>query len=258
MLGVYYFFFDDVRRRHRTLAWSYVVILIMMVVGNGKAYYLSPIYPMLFAGGGVFFERLTAEPSRRWIKSVMVGGILVLMAISAPFAVPILPVEKFIAYQEFLGIKPRAEERISLGVLPQHYADEFGWEEMVAVLASAYQKLTPEEQAKCVIFVRNYGEAGAVDFFGWKYGLPNALCAHNSYWYWGPGEKTGDVAIIIGGSRDIQENLNDLNRRYQHVELAGTTKLEYAMPYKNGRLIFICKRMNTTFQKLWPEERFFI
>ncbi len=258
MLGVYYFFFDDVGRRHRTLAWSYVVIFILMVVGNGKAYYLSPIYPMLFAGGGVFFERLTAEPSRRWIKPLMVSGILVLMAISAPFAVPILPVEKFIAYQEFLGIKPRAEERSSLGVLPQHYADEFGWEEMVAVIASAYQKLTPEEQAKCVIYVRNYGEAGAVDFFGWKYGLPNALCAHNSYWYWGPGEKTGDVAIIIGGSRDIQENLKDLNRRYQHVELAGTTKLEYAMPYENGRLIFICKGMNTTFQKLWPEERFFI
>jgi hypothetical protein len=213
---------------------------------------------MLFAGGGVFFERLTAKSSRGWIKPAMVGGILVMTAISIPFAVPVLPVRTFIAYQEALGIKPRADERTSLGVLPQHYADEFGWEEMVAVIASAYQKLTPEEQSKCLIYVRNYGEAGAVDFFGPKYGLPPAACAHNSYWYWGPGDKTGEIAIIIGGSRTLQDNLNDLNRRYQHVELAGTTKLEYSMPYENGRLIFICKGMNTTFQTLWPGERFFI
>ncbi|MCX6134002.1 MAG: glycosyltransferase family 39 protein [Ignavibacteriales bacterium] len=258
ILGLTYFFFDSAGRRHRALAWTYVVVFIIMVAGNGKAYYLSPIYPMLFAGGSVFFERLTAKASGRWIKSVTVAGILLLMAISTPFAVPVLPVETLIAYQDFLGLKPRADERTSLGVLPQHYADEFGWEEMVAVIASAYHKLTPEEQAKCVIYVRNYGEAGAVDFFGPKYGLPNALCAHNSYWYWGPGEKTGDVAIIMGGRRNLQENLADLTRVYRNVELAGTTKLEYSMPYENGRQIFICKGMNTTFQKLWPEERFFI
>lgn len=258
LLGLYYFFFDSTGRRHRALAWTYLVVFIIMVVGHGKAYYLSPVYPMLFAGGAVFFERITAQQSRRWLKTTMVGGILVLTAISAPFAIPILPVKTFIAYQEFFGIKPHADEKSSLGVLPQHYADEFGWEEMVAVIASAYQKLTPEEQAKCFIYVRNYGEAGAVDFFGAKYGLPNAACAHNSYWFWGPGDRTGDVAIIVGGSRTLQDNLNDLNRRYQHVELAGTTKLEYSMPYENGKMIFICKGMNTTFQKLWPEERFFI
>ena len=258
ILGLYFFFFDAIGRRYRALAWTYVVVFIIMLVGNGKAYYLSPIYPMLFAGGCIFFERLTAKASRGWLKGVVVAGILAMMAISAPFAVPILPVQTFIAYQEYLGIKPRASERTSLGVLPQHYADEFGWEEMVAEIASAFHKLTPDEQAKCFIYVRNYGEAGAVDFFGPKFGLPKAACAHNSYWYWGPGDKTGDVAIIIGGSGSLQDNLNDLNRRYQHVELAGTTKLEYAMPYENGRMIFICKGMNTTFQELWPGERFFI
>jgi hypothetical protein len=198
------------------------------------------------------------ERSRRWLRPVMVTGILLLMAISVPFAVPVFPAKTFIGYQEFLGIKPRADERTSLGVLPQHYADEFGWEEMVAVIASAYHQLTPAEQEKCAIYVRNYGEAGAVDFFGPRYGLPNAVCAHNSYWYWGPGDKSGDVAIIIGGRRTLEENLRDLRSRYQFVELAATTKLEYAMPYENGRQIFICRGMNTTFQKLWPEERFFI
>jgi hypothetical protein len=145
-----------------------------------------------------------------------------------------------------------------VGELPQFYADQFGWEELAATVAKIYNTLTPEEQKQCVIFVRNYGEAGAIDFFGKKYGLPPALCAHNSYWMWGPGERTGNIAIILGHDRLLQDNLNDLNRRYTHVELAGTTESKYSMPYENGRLLFLCREMNTTFQLLWPEERFYI
>ena len=258
LLGLAYFFFDHRGRELRALGWTYIVVFAIMVVGNGKVYYLSPIYPILFAGGAAFLERFIAERSWNWTKPLVVGLIVLGTLIGLPFAIPILPIKTFIAYQEMLGMKPRSEERTPVGVLPQGYADEFGWEEMVAVIASAYHKLTPEEQSKCVIYVRNYGEAGAVDFFGPKYGLPNALCAHNNYWYWGPGEKTGDVAIILGGSRSLQDNLNDLKRRYSYVELAATTQIEYCMPYENGRSFFICKGMNTTFQKLWPEERHFI
>ena len=124
--------------------------------------------------------------------------------------------------------------------------------------ATAYARLTPVERAECVIYVRNYGEAGAVDFFGKQHGLPGALCAHNSYWYWGPGEKPGNTAIIIGSRRTLEDNLADLSRAYKEVTFITTTNARYAMPYENGRMIFICKGMKTTFQKIWPSERFFI
>jgi hypothetical protein len=167
-------------------------------------------------------------------------------------------VEKFIAYQTSLGMAPRAEERSAVGVLPQHYADMFGWEEMVAGVGRVYQTLTPEERAECVIYVRNYGQAGAIDFFGKKYGLPKAICAHNNYWLWGPGEKTGDVAIILGAERDLQDNLDDLQAVYQSVVPAFTTDCALCMPYENGRQFFVCRGMRTTFQKIWPTERFYI
>jgi hypothetical protein len=178
--------------------------------------------------------------------------------VAVPFALPVLPVEQFINYQKFLGMTPHSQEVTSIGDLPQGYADQFGWEEMVATVAAIYKRLTPEEQAQCVIYVRNYGEAGAIDFFGKKYGLPNALCAHNSYWMWGPGERTGDIGIIFGDRKELADNLADLKGRYRSVELAGVTDSKYCMPYENGRQIFICKGMNTTFQKLWPHERFYI
>jgi hypothetical protein len=176
----------------------------------------------------------------------------------APFALPVLPVEQFIAYQKSLGLAPKAEERSALAELPQSYADQFGWREMVDTVATVYARLTPAEKTQCVIFVRNYGEAAAIDFFGGAYGLPKALCAHNSYWYWGPGEKTGNIAIIFGTSRNLQENYDDLRRAYESVEFVTTTHAKYAMPYETERMIFLCKGMRTTFQAIWGEERFFI
>jgi hypothetical protein len=258
LLGLYYFFFHRNGKQYRALGRMYIVVFAIMVVGNAKVYYLSPIYPVLLAGGAVFVEQIIRERSWNWLKPATVSPIILYAVIALPFAIPVLPVEQFIAYQTRLGAAPRAEERSSVGILAQHYADMFGWEEMAAGVAKIYGTLTPEERAKCVIYVRNYGEAGAIDFFGKKYGLPNAICAHNNYWLWGPGEKTGDVAIVLGGDRGLQDNLDDLSRRFQRVELAFVTHCDLCMPYENGRQFFLCRGMNTTFQELWPDERFFI
>jgi hypothetical protein len=258
LLGLYFFLFHRIGKQYRVLGWTYIVVFVIMVAGNAKVYYLSPIYPMLLAGGSVFVEQIIRKHSWNWMKPVYVSLLIVWTMIALPFTLPVLLVEELISYQKLLGITPRADERSALAELPQYYADMFGWEKMAADVAKVYRTLTPEEQAECLIFVRNYGEAGAIDFFGKQYGLPNATCAHNNYWLWGPGQRTGRIAIIFGDHRTLDGNLADLSRSYKHVELAATTNAKYCMPYENGRMIFICKEMNTTFQKIWPKERFYI
>jgi hypothetical protein len=258
LLGLYFFLVYPNGKRLRFLGWLYVVLFAIFVLGNGKAYYLSPVYPVLLAGGAVFVEQFFRQHPWNWVKPVYVGLMLAWTVLIAPFALPVLPIEQFIAYEKALGVTPKAEERSSLGPLPQGYADEFGWEEMVAGVANVYETLTPEEKAQCVIYVRNYGEAGAIDFFGKQYRLPGALCGHNNYWLWGPGEKTGNVAIILGTSRNLQENLTDLQRAYEHVEPVFTTKCSLCMPYENGRQFFLCRGMKTTIQKIWPGEKHYI
>ncbi len=257
-LGGIYFFYRYHQGRYRALAWIYPVVFFVMVLGNGKVYYLSAIYPLFLAGGAVLFELFVREKSLNWLKPVYLSCLILSAVISLPFALPFLPVVQFIKYQHLLGVMPRADEKTGIAELPQYLADQFGWKEMVDTVASVYKTLTPDEQAQCVIFVRNYGEAGAIDFFGKRYGLPNALCAHNNYWLWGPGQRTGNIAIIFGNSRNLEDNFSDLRRRYKHVELAATTNAKYCMPYESDRMIFICKEMNTTFQKLWQTERFYI
>jgi hypothetical protein len=119
------------------------------------------------------------------------------------------------------------------------------------VVARAYGSLPPDEQAECAIYGQNYGEAGAVDFFGWRYGLPKAIAGHNNYWLWGPGERSGKVLIIIGGDRE------DHLQAYEDVTLFAVHTNPYAMPYESDLPIWICRRPKVTLEQIWPQVKHF-
>jgi hypothetical protein len=257
--GLYYCFFYPKGKRYRLFGWMYVVIFVTMVATNGKVYYLSPIYPLILALGAVAVGRLIHWIRWNCLKTAVAGIVLLSGIVTMPFAIPVFPVDMFIAYQNFLGLAPPQEERSEVGVLPQHYADMFGWEEMVDTVAMIYQELTPNEQAECIIFTRNYGQAGAIDFFGKRYGLPKASCGHNNYWLWGPPrDKTGDVAIIFGNSLDVQKSYDDLKEHFEDVVHVATFTCTYCMPYENNRPIFVCRNIHRSIQEIWPGIRFYI
>src|SRR6476660_7490679 len=98
--GVCAFLFWRPLRPYRFLGWAYVVSLIVFIVLHGKNYYLAPIYPMLLAAGAVLYENGLDRPKLHWLKPVSVIVILAGGAWIAPVAMPILPVDKYLAYQE--------------------------------------------------------------------------------------------------------------------------------------------------------------
>lgn len=233
----------------RVLGIAYVVIMICMLTMHGRMYYPMPAYPMLFAAGGVAFERwLGRVRSGRWLKPAYVALVAVTGVMIAPFAYfPMLTVNQYIAYSKFLHFGPPRIETHRLGPLPQIYADQFGWKEMAQVVADAYHKLPPEEQKSCAIFGQNYGQAGAIDFFGAKMGLPPAISGHQSYFYWGPRGYTGECMIVMA---DTPERLGEL---FESVEFAGRVEHPLSMPYEHFD-VFLCRKPKFgTLEKIWPQ-----
>ena len=165
----------------------------------------------------------------------------------APVVVPILPVDAFISYMQKLPLKvPRSEHSHMAAVLPQHYADQFGWEEIVATVNQAYQKLSTEERSGCGIFGQDYGQAGAVDFLGRRYGLPPALSGHQSYFLWGPRGYSGNCMIVIGDRRA------DLEQEFEHVEYVGEADNPYALEREIS--VYICRGAKFgSLAAIWPE-----
>ena len=252
LAGLYYFLFSREGNRYRVLGLIYVVVFTFLTVQNAKVYYLSPIYPVVFASGAVLFQRVIERHSWNWLKPASLVLLVVSALMILPMALPVLPVETFIRYSKAVGVHPPAEERQQLGELPQHYADMFGWEEMVSTVALVYQSLPQEDQAKCGIYTQNYGEAGAIDFLGRRYNLPKATSGHNSYFLWGPGNYTGEVMIILGGRREDHE------ANFEKVDQAAVTKCEYCMPYENNRPIFIARKLKVPIKEIWPRTKHYI
>jgi hypothetical protein len=250
-IGLWYFFFSKKGKPFRLFGWSYLAIFALFVLQRGKVYYISPIYPILFAGGSVAIAEFIIRRQWYWLRSTIVTVLALSATLIAPYALPVLPVEAFIAYVKTIGIESRQEERHEKGKLPQHYADMFGWEEKVAAVARAYHKLSPEEQATCALFTNNYGRAAAIDFFGKKYGLPKAISNHNNYWLWGPRDYTGEIVIILGG------DLKDQQEHFESVEVVETVRCEYCMPYENNLNVYVCRGLNTPLKDVWQSIKSF-
>ena len=112
---------------------------------------------------------------------------------------PLLPVQTLISYQRALGgWQPVRFERQSSEPLPEQFAGEFGWEEMARETGGSFIICRRTQQQTTAIFANDYSEAGAIDFFGPKYGLPPAISSHETYWLWGPRDYTGQSVIVLG------------------------------------------------------------
>jgi hypothetical protein len=232
----------------RALAIAWALLLVMFTLSHGKAYYLSAIYPALLAFGAARIEGWMSAPAPRVaaLASVTVLGLLAL-----PFALPVLPVERFIRYQNAIGFMPSSGENLRMSALPQYYADMFGWREMAEKVAKVYWSLPPKERTRAVFFGDNYGEAAAIDVFGRRLGLPPSVSGHNNYYVWGPRGHDGSVLIILGGDPKHYAEL------FQSIDVAGRLNAPYAMPYEADKPIYVLRNMKPPLPDYWPEVKNF-
>lgn len=245
--GLLYVFFSREGKRYAPLGWGFAGTIAFFLLAKGKNYYPTPVYPMMFAAGAVAIERYAITPATRWIKPALMVLILAFTAVLLPMMVPVLSIESYLKYQQKLPIPlPKTEKSHELSPLPQYYADSFGWEEMVAAVAKAYNSLPAEERAKAAIFANNFGEGGAVDLFGPKYGLPKAIGNQQNYFLWGPRGYTGEVIIVLG---DRYEVLKD---KCREVQVAAELHHPYAEPWEN-KPVLVCKGLKWDLREIWPK-----
>ena len=251
--GLYFLFFVPAGRPYRAFGWAYVLLYAFFMILKAKFYWLTPAYPMLFASGAYGLQRFVERlPRARWFQPAYLGVLALTSLLLVPFAIPILPPDAFIRANAILGgVGEVKQESLQSSALPQNYADRYGWREMVAAVKQAYDTLSPTEQAEACILTRNYGEAGAIDYYGPALGLPRAISGHNSYYVWGPRGCSGKVIISIG------RPLTDLVGSFESVEAGPAWKCQYCMPYENGTPIFIARGLMYPMQEAWPTVKSF-
>jgi hypothetical protein len=230
----------------RALGFAFVFVFLLLVVNEkSRAGYLAPAFPPLFAAGAVFVDDWFS--ARAWAYPLTAALLLAGGTACLPFAVPVLPVSSFLDYAKKLGQKPKSEENKAAGLLPQFYADMFGWKEMTRNVAAVYEALPEEDQRDAAIYASNYGEAAAIEHFGGEMGLPAPISGHNNYWLWGPHGATGHVVITVGGDPERWRP------RCERLDVVAVFSHSLAMPYENGLRVAICRHTKLSLEALWPE-----
>jgi hypothetical protein len=250
--GLLFLLFNREGSRHRILGVIYAAAFAILLANpHTKAEYLGPAYTMLLAAGGVAIERWASRGRRGWAAASLAVLSVLTSLLILPFAVPVLPVETFIKYSAAVGAKPSTAESLRLSELPQYFADMFGWEGLAKDVSAVYLALPEAEKASAVVLARNYGEAGALEYYASKYPIPRVICTHNSYWFWGyPTAGLRTVIVLRGTMEDLRKNCDE-------VTLAAVHACRYCMPYENEMPIYVCRGLRVTPAELWKRDKHF-
>ena len=239
-------------RKYRLLGWIFLAFFSMMMILHGKDYYLAPIYPMLLAAGSVAAERRVRSwrwsAGRGWPQFAALSVIACTGIAIAPLVLPLLSPENYVAYVSRIGFKPAKQEVSHESILPQMFADQFGWPEMVEQVAKVYSSLPRETQSKTAILTGNYGEAGAIDLFGPKYNLPSAVSGHQTYYYWGTHGTTPENLITLQfGPRYLGEICNSVQEVAIHFH-------PWGMGEENDKIYF-CRGLKKPLAEIWTDQK---
>src|SRR5271170_54971 len=244
--GVVWLLVSRAARPFRFFGVMYLLFLALMMAMHAKDYYLAPVYPVFFAAGAVAWFSWARQ--RAW-KNALIGAYAAFLIWgcyrSLPFSIPVLPPQQFLAYEKKIGFTPQDTENHDATILPQFYADRFGWSDLVSQVNAIYHALPPNEQAVTGIWAGNYGEASAINLFGPKYGLPQAISGHQNYWIWGPRGYTGQEMIVISGATP-----DEIKPYYASCKVVGVRNNPLAMPWEHGN-IYLCYSRKKTYAADW-------
>ncbi|MQY06670.1 ArnT family glycosyltransferase [Actinomadura macrotermitis] len=222
---------DPALRWARALPPAYLLLCGLVLATGGKPYYALPLLIVLMAAG--------CAPLARWLRggarwAAGAAALLVAAAMSALVALPLLPVSALAVPN---AVDPEQGEQV-------------GWPALARAAAAGWARIPAERRGRAVIFTENYGEAGAIAFYGPRLGLPAPYSGHMAFADWGPppDDRDGPVLIITQRGDRGHERFFSSCRRVAETR-TGVDNEEDRGP------VLLCEGPHRPWSALWPELR---
>ncbi len=240
----------------RAVGWTTIAAFGLMLLLNGKPYYIAPIWPALLGIGMAEAERWARGLARRrpfvalGFRALVGVAVVGFGVVALPMGLPFLPPEPMARYAARLGVTQAVTTNTGEVLeLPQDYADMLGWEALADSVARVYRDLPPADRERAVILATNYGRAGAIDFYAGDE-IPHAVAPVGSYWFWGPGDRPGAVTVAVGAE------VEDLVGEYFRIAVEATrVRNPWGVPEERDVPIVIAREPIRPLQDLWPRFR---
>jgi hypothetical protein len=208
----------------RPIGVAFLVAAVAFLIAGGKGYYLAgAIVPLVAAGCTALAARWSAR------RLVVAGAVMaVSAAVAWPAFVPVLPIRTYAA--SFYT------------ALDSDQLETIGWPEFAGTVRATVDSLPVDYRTTAVVFTRNYGEAGALDWYG--LGRP-VFSGHNAFADWGPPPESARPVIVIGLA-DPAANFTDC-----HIAAMINNDAD-ADNEERGRPIRVCSAPQGGWAEQWP------
>ena len=124
--GLVWLLRNPLAKSWRWLGLTFLIFLVLMMVLHAKDYYVAPIYPILFAAGGIAWEsrfagRRSVAENRAFAFPVLEILLIVVGILILPMAIPVMTPATWIAYAKAMHLYNASSntENQTLGPLPQ-------------------------------------------------------------------------------------------------------------------------------------------
>ncbi|MBD8488872.1 glycosyltransferase family 39 protein [Echinicola sp. CAU 1574] len=226
--------FHPKERTFQVFGLTFLIVVFLQIAGSGKAYYTLGAYPMLFAFGAYHVEKYTGKwaiPTTVFLLVLMFAGLY----LSIPYdGIPLVRAENI------AGKSSHRWEDGNYHKIPQDMADMTGWKELGEAVASVYKDLGPENKDNVDIFCNNYGQAGAVMFYGKSVNVPQPISTNGSFVFWSPDSLSKEYFILVDHDPGDEDGSNEmLPVFFKKVELVKTIDNPYFR--ENGTNIYLCQ-----------------
>ena len=255
LTGLILLLFTSRWKTYRAFGICYLFLFFLFFFLHTPFYFLLPLYTVLYSVGSIKIEELLGKwnvaTNRIRMTRLAIPIVYVILCLPLiPLAVPVLPVEKLVHYVALLGVDAGIKTNSAAEtLLPQHFADRFGWEEMVRDIATVYHNADSAKGAEIGIITGNYGEASAIHIYRDNYKLPEPITMNG--WFYFEALRAHifkSKYVSIGFSRRSLEGL------FTVIEQRSVFINPYCMWYENNQPIYLCSGPKCDLRSVWLVE----
>lgn len=240
--GLVVFLFFKSERNHSVLSWSFLIVVFLLLVTHGKSYYTLGAYTLTLAMGGYAIEKYY----NKLLKPVVLILLILLALPVMPFSLPILNLQALEKYSAPFAEHTNRWEDGEIHPIPQDYSDMTGWKELSDIVIKTYVTLPPEEKKDCVIYAENYGQAGAIYFYGKSYNLPQPISFSDNYLLWAPD------SIMARNMIYVNDEVGDIKFLFNNYEIKGVVNNPYFR--ENGVQVYYCSQPTDTLKSFYNQK----
>lgn len=235
LAGLIFLIFSSQGRDFRFYAWAFFIVVTLMIYFKGKGYYILGIYPLLFAFGATWLERLTVV-KWGWTRYVMLIFAVTTGLVAIPILLPVAKPDNLVKYYDAIGSYKAGDykwEDLKAHPLPQDFADMMGWKELTKMTARAYAGIPASKKKRTIVIGSSYAFAGALNYYGPAQGLPESYSTNASFLLWLPEKLDFDHMLYVD---DDYPRENPIFKQFEKVTELG--KLNLPMFREDGTRVF--------------------